>query len=552
MSFISLKPRYSLWSLVQEISFLRQALPRAAGAGYDTNRLGAPSSCLEGTRVEILRTIMEWLKRPITDASAPVYWVNGLAGIGKSTIARTVAEQAKNSALPIATFFFTRNNAALSNGKLFFTSIAFRLAEIFPNFMESICSALKADGDLHEKSCGCQVKEVHFRRVRSFTRARHLLVVVDALDECVPKDAETILRNVISRCTQVPGLRILITSRPENHITSLFKGANNIQKVILHDIENDVIASDIRHYLECQLKDICKDHKFPRVPLGWPSPADLTALVHKAGKLFIWAATAVKFIGDSHILNPVKQLQIILGKILSSQDPHAELGELYQMVLSNGLHDPDRLLDFQQMLGTVVLLRNPLSLESLGNFLGILDVDYLLIHIQSIIPLPHHPEESVEIYHPSFPDFITTSHCHERFRVDVGMHERWMALRCLDLLTTGLTDAVLEIVPWYSLNSKVENLTAKLTAVVGLEIQYACRFWASHLGKVQLVDEEINEALERFTGVGMGVRRGHLLQWVMVMSMMGEVHDAIRSLQGLLPWLVSIQALGMRMLLISP
>src|SRR5258708_12761787 len=157
MSFISLKPRYSLWSLVQEISFLRQALPRAAGAGYDTNRLGAPSSCLEGTRVEILRTIMEWLKRPITDVSAPVYWVNGLAGIGKSTIARTVAEQAKDLALPIATFFFTRNNAALSNGKLFVTSIAFRLAEIFPDFMESICSALKPDWYLPQKSLHTQL-----------------------------------------------------------------------------------------------------------------------------------------------------------------------------------------------------------------------------------------------------------------------------------------------------------------------------------------------------------------------------------------------------------
>src|SRR5258707_14270846 len=406
---------------------------------------------------------MEWLKRPITDVSYPVYWVNGLAGIGKSTIARTVAEQANDLALPIATFFFTRHNAALSNAKLFVTSIAFRLAEIFPDFMESICSALKADGDLHEKSLDTQFTALLFQPLRSLALTRPLLLVVDALDECVPKDAETILRNVLSRCSQLHALRILITSRPEKHITSLFKGANSIQKVILHDIENAVIASDIRHYLECQLKGICEDHKFPWVPPGWPSPADLTALVHKAGKLFIWAATAVKFIEDSRILNPVKQLQIILGKTVSSQNPHAELGELYQLVLSNGLHDPDRLLDFRQMLGTVVLLRNPLSLESLGNFLGILDVDYLLIHIQSIIPLSHHPEESVEIYHPSFPDFITTSHCHERFRVDVGMHERWMALHCLDLLTTGLTDAVLEIVPWYSLNSKVENLTAKLT-----------------------------------------------------------------------------------------
>ena len=504
--------------------------------------------------MEILRTIMEWLKRPITDVSSPVYWVNGLAGIGKSTIARTVAEQAKDSALPIATFFFTRNNAALSNAKLFVTSIAFRLAEIFPDFMESICGALKADGDLHEKSLDTQFTALLFQPLRSFTLTRPLLVVVDALDECVLKDAEAILRNVISRCTQVPALRILITSRPENHITYLFKGANSIQKVILHDIENAVIASDIRHYLEYQLKGIYKDDKFPSIPLDWPSPADLTTLVNKAGKLFIWAATAVKFIGDSDILNPVKQLRIILGRTVFSQNPHAELGELYQMVLSNGLRDPDRLLDFQQMLGTVVLLQNPLSLQSLGNFLGILDVGYLLIHIQSIIPLPQHPEGTVEIYHPSFPDFIAnSSQCHdERFRLDVGRHERWMALRCLDLLTTGLTDAVLGLVPWYSLNAKVENLTTELTAAVGLEIQYACRFWASHLGRVQLVDEEVNEALEEFTGVGMGVGKGHLLQWVMVMSMMGRVHDAMRSLQGLLPWLVSILVLGMKMLLIAP
>src|SRR5260221_3328077 len=149
--------------------------------------------------------------------------------------------------------------------------------------MESICGALKAEGDLHEKSLDTQFTALLFQPLRSLALTQPLLLVVDALDECVPKDAETILRNVISRCTQVPGLRIFITSRPENHITSLFKGANNIQKVILHDIENDVIASDIRHYLECQLKDICKDHKFPRVPLRWPSPADLTALVHKAG-----------------------------------------------------------------------------------------------------------------------------------------------------------------------------------------------------------------------------------------------------------------------------
>src|SRR5258708_32744772 len=192
-----------------------------------------------------------------------------------------VAEQAKDSALLIATFFFTCNNAALSNTKLFVTSIAFRLAEIFPDFMESICSVLKADGDLPQKSLDTQFIALLFQPLQSLTLTQPLVLVVDALDECVPKDAESILRNVISHCTQVPALRILITSRPENHITYLFKGANSIQKVILHDIESAVIASDIRHYLENQLKAICKDNKFPGIPLDWQPPAVLTTLVNK-------------------------------------------------------------------------------------------------------------------------------------------------------------------------------------------------------------------------------------------------------------------------------
>src|SRR5258706_14937349 len=103
--------------------FLHRVLPRAPDAGYDTNRSGAPSGCFKGTRVEILHSIMAWLGRPVTDVSRPIYWVNGLAGIGKSTIARTVAEQVNGFGLPMASLFFACPYDALSHSKLFFTSI---------------------------------------------------------------------------------------------------------------------------------------------------------------------------------------------------------------------------------------------------------------------------------------------------------------------------------------------------------------------------------------------------------------------------------------------
>src|SRR5258708_3123549 len=152
-----------------------------------------------------------------------------------------------------------------------------------------------------------------------------------------------------------------------------------------------------------------------------------------------------------------------------------------------------------------------------------------LIQIQSIIPLPQDPEGKVEIYHPSFPDFITdSSRCHDdRFRVDVAGCEMQMSLHCLELLTTGLPDAVYEIVPWHSLNASIANLTTKLTSVVGLEVQYPCQFWASHLGKVEVVDEKLGLALEKFTEVGKGERKATFLKLVMRLISTFAVRDAI-------------------------
>src|SRR5258705_12000711 len=106
---------------------------------------------------------MAWLERPAMDVSRPIYWVNGLAGIGKSTIARTVAEQVNGLALPMARFFFVRHNDALSNAKLFVPSIAFRLAEIIPKFMEPVSHALKADRTLPSKSLDTQFTDLFFR-----------------------------------------------------------------------------------------------------------------------------------------------------------------------------------------------------------------------------------------------------------------------------------------------------------------------------------------------------------------------------------------------------
>jgi pantothenate kinase-related protein Tda10 len=59
------------------------------GAAY--NHISQPAKCMEGTREELLTTIMDWRSRSST--LPLVCWLKGPAGAGKSAIAWTIAER---------------------------------------------------------------------------------------------------------------------------------------------------------------------------------------------------------------------------------------------------------------------------------------------------------------------------------------------------------------------------------------------------------------------------------------------------------------------------
>src|SRR5258707_11117142 len=158
-------------------------IPHADGAGYDSRRQSTPVRCLENTRTEVLEKIWHWIAPPTQAAATeptsdtiiepivldttieptpdlsssdtavkPIYWVNGLAGIGKSTIARTVAEDAKNRNLLGASFFFSRQEKELSDADLFIPTIAYQLAESHPKVRPAVIKVLLRDPNIFKKS----------------------------------------------------------------------------------------------------------------------------------------------------------------------------------------------------------------------------------------------------------------------------------------------------------------------------------------------------------------------------------------------------------------
>jgi len=131
----------TLWALhsvrpaFTERSAAVMSLPRANSAAYDSGRKDAPSSCLEGTRVSILAEITSWFE--ITESETPpVFWLVGLAEIGKSTIAKTAAGQAEENGMLGVSFFF-RSDAPLRDLNLVFPMLAFQLAQLDNEFKMS-------------------------------------------------------------------------------------------------------------------------------------------------------------------------------------------------------------------------------------------------------------------------------------------------------------------------------------------------------------------------------------------------------------------------------
>ncbi|KAI0054342.1 hypothetical protein BV25DRAFT_1771257, partial [Artomyces pyxidatus] len=140
--------------------------------------------CFEGTRVAILDMIKSWMENEDNDVPR-VFWLNGLAGIGKSTIARTIAEFAQQRGVLGGSFFFMRGDNSLSQSTLVFPTLAHQLAQKDATFKSAIGKALEEEADYGHRTAPVQMEKLIIGPLSTFDRSNRLIVfVLDALYEC--------------------------------------------------------------------------------------------------------------------------------------------------------------------------------------------------------------------------------------------------------------------------------------------------------------------------------------------------------------------------------
>ena len=177
-----------------------------------------------------------------------------------------------------------------------------------------------------------------------------------------------------------------------------------------------------------------------------------------------------------------------------------------------------------------------MPLDAISRFLGeeAIVVKTAFNRIQSIIPIPTDRSGLIQVYHPSFPDFVTSrERCLDsRFYMDTSTHERRLALRCLDILNNQLSKDIETLLkPTEEASSLYRNA---LLRTIPLEVQYACRFWAVHVTLLSMNnnDKELMERVDVFSST-------MLLRWVVSMCILDALSDTIAATRSLQQWIVS-------------
>jgi hypothetical protein len=300
------------------------------------------------------------------------------------------------------------------------------------------------------------------------------------------------------------------------------------QDFVLHNVPPTIVNHDISLFLEYNLGIIRQERT---LGADWPGEVVLTQLVLYACGLFIWAATACRFISEGKRLAPRRLDTILKGSSSAITAPEKHLDEIYLTVLKHSIseysdEEKEEVCDMlKQTLGSVVVLLSPLSASSLSGLLHLpkKEIDQTFEDLHAILDIPKDPTYLLRLHHPSFRDFLLNKDRCREFWVDEKQAHQTLATSCIQLMSQTLKKDACELhTPGYQA-TQVES--SRIQECLPPEVQYACLYWVQHLqrsGSQAYDGEEAHRFLQ-----------AHLLHWLEALGWMGKTSEGIQEILSL-------------------
>lgn len=525
---------------------MKEPLPYVEEAAFDSYEMRHKALCLYGTRVEVLDQIRIWIEG---EDHQWIFWLNGMAGTGKSTIARTIAGEYKQREKLGGSYFFVRGGKT-GSAKRFFATIAADLARASQALQNSISQSFDKNPEVVDKNLKEQWENLILQPLLkadaeygSPPRPRPLLLVIDALDECDgDKDVQAIiglLSDPRIKDMKAMRLRVLVTSRPDTPIRLGFRNKKEIfhRSLVLDAINRQIVDRDIGLFFKTQFQEIRDNSIVGDLPSDWPGDDRISLLVSQAEGLFIYAATVCNFVSTED-WPPEDLLRAFLPS--NAGEPQqlyvgprrdiSELDTMYTTILdlavkrSRNNNNKDRLLDgYRSIIGPLAALFEPLSYKAFSSLLSMSSamVRLRLEHLRSVFHVPDEDDYAIRIIHTSFRDFLLDEQrCPELLWVDVAQIHGRIGNGCLELMSKHLKKDMCGL---QQVGVLIEDIEDELVSQhISWEIEYACRFWIQHLCKSSIQHEDY--------GLVHVFLQKHLLHWLETLSLLGRISEGVQGI----------------------
>ncbi|CUA73492.1 putative WD repeat-containing protein all2124 [Nostoc sp, PCC 7120] [Rhizoctonia solani] len=484
--------------------------------------------CTPNTRKQVLSDLNAWKDNP---DGHKVCWMSGMAGTGKTTITNTMCSSLDQSYELGASFFCTRSLPTCRDVKLILPTIAYQLARFSDPFRGALVQVLERDPDVHTKALRVQFQRMILEPLQGVRDSlpNNLVVAIDALDECDDGNGvERILEVLLEQASDLP-VKFLISSRPEYHIRDRIGKSVRKTQVTLHELEEKMVKADIETYLRTELTSLS-------IPL---TKERLEGLVARAGVLFIYAATVIRYITDIDA-DPFERLDTVLHVIhpaTEASNTTEEIDELYEAVLASAFSNP-RLGNVEKqrrelVLHTVVCAQEPLTIEGLAGLLG-LGHTQVVTALRPLWSVLHISEQSttdrVNILHASFPDYMLDPGRSGQFTCKAELHHAKLAQLCFGRIAGNIPQFnICSLESSYKLDGDIPNLDERVKRAITTDLLYACQYWAVHLCLGEKSDERATE-LHDFLSK-------RLLLWMEVLNLKKRAEKGIGLVEQAMSWL---------------
>ncbi|KAF8668498.1 WD domain, G-beta repeat [Rhizoctonia solani] len=468
--------------------------------------------CAPNTRVRILSEAMEWARKP---DSPKLYWMNGMAGTGKTTIAYSLCEQLEKSKQLGACFFCSRFSPDCRNMNRVVPTIAYQLGRFSNPYQKELCEVLGNNPDVAKRKISVQFEKLLVGPLSKIKDAmpKDVIVVIDALDECDDgQGAQLVLDLLFSYAAMLP-VRFFVSNRPEPGILHSVQSFEQISRFILHlhEVDESFVEADIHTYLEQELRE------------AGAQPEEIKLLAVRSGCLFIYAATVIRYIEPkSRAVNHKKRLAtIIMATSETLGETHRGLDELYSAILLQAFQKlkGDEGETLRSLLHVVIGARESLAVATLAELASIEsenEVQLALLPLLSVLNVSANTRV-VSTLHASFPDFMLSSERSKEFCCDITKQSVYMAAQCFRIMQRSLRFNICNLETSSRFDKDIPSLQARIDESISSGLFYACRYWGSHLHDSILVDELI-EMLDDFL-------RYRLPLWMEVLSLTNYIGD---------------------------